>query len=247
MMPSARAIGGAVAEAHPPITALRELAPTGPIRVAINTGNPVLARKGVDGGDPTGVSVDIAREVGRQCATPVVLVSHASAGDVFAALEHGEWDMAFLAIEPVRAERIAFTAPYLQIEGTCLVRRESPLHGAADLDRPGTRIAVTQGAAYDLFLTRTLRHAEIVRLPDGDAALACLAHGDADAVAGIRQALDAAARRQPEVRVLADPFMQIEQAIAVPKSRHAAAAWLRAFLDETVASGFIARTLDRNR
>ncbi len=224
-----------------------ELAPTGTIRAAINTGNPVLARKDRDGGDPTGVSVDLAYEIGRRLETPVTLVAFDTAGDVFAALARDEWDLAFLAIEPVRAERIAFSAPYVHIEGTYVVRAGSALTAAPQVDGPGVRIAVATGAAYDLYLTRTLRHAALVRAHTSEGAFAMFERGEADAVAGVRQALQASVGERGDLRILADRFMAIEQAVAVPRTRAAAAAYLQLFIAEAIASGFVARTVERQR
>jgi polar amino acid transport system substrate-binding protein len=99
-------------------------------------------------------------------------VQFTAAGKVTDALKSGVWDVAFLAIEPARAAEIAFTAPYVLIEGTYMVRQDSPLKSIADVDRAGTRIAVGRGSAYDLFLTRTLKNATLVRAESGDAAIA---------------------------------------------------------------------------
>jgi len=225
---------------------IHELAPGGTIRAAINTGNPVLARRDEDGGDPSGVSVDLAFEVGRRLETPVQLVTYEGAGQVFDALAHDEWDLAFLAIEPVRAEKIAFTRPYLQIEGTYMTRADACYAGAADLDRSEMRIAVLEKAAYDLFLTRTLRNAAIVRAPTAAQALELTLSGATHATAGIRQALDTFAAGRSDVHVMADRFMLIEQALAVPKRMQAAAEYLQTFVADTIASGFVARAIARN-
>ncbi len=225
---------------------VRELAPQGAIRAAINVGNPVLARRDPDGGDPSGISVDLAFEVGRRLQVPVRLAVFEGAGAVFDAVDRNEWDLAFLAIEPVRAARIAFTAPYITIEGTYLVRADASFREAVELDQPGHRIAVIEKAAYDLFLTRTLRHATLVRRPAAESALELTLKGQTDATAGVRQALDTFARGRGDVRVMADRFMQIEQAMAVPASKTAAAAYLKTFIADAMASGFVARAIARN-
>ena len=150
---------------------LNELAPSGRIRVAINYGNPVLAQKDPASGEPRGVSSDIARELSRRAHLPVDFVTFDAAGKVFAALANDAWDVAFLAIDPKRAVEIDFTAPYVIIEGTYMVRSDSPLATIADVDRPGVRIAVAAGSAYDLYLTRTIEHAELVRAPTGPEAV----------------------------------------------------------------------------
>src|SRR4051794_820673 len=139
------------------------LAPTGPLRVAINFGNGVLARREPDG-SAGGITADIGRELAHRLGVPLAYVQYDQAGEVFAGLAAQEWDVCFLAIEPVRAAEIAFTEPYVLIEGVYLVPGTSSLRKAADVDREGTRIGVIVGSAYDLFLTRHLTRATLVRL-----------------------------------------------------------------------------------
>src|SRR5438876_2859042 len=150
-----------------PAEVVRDLAPTGKLRAAINLGNMVLAQKDPASGEPRGITVDLARELGRRLGLPVELVPFDAAGKVFEALKAGAWDIAFLAIEPVRAAEIAFTAPYVIIEGVYMVPVSSPLRAVDQVDRDGVRIAVNKGSAYDLFLTRTLEHAQLVRGENG--------------------------------------------------------------------------------
>ena len=146
-----------------PADVVRDLAPTGKLRAAINLGNMVLAQKDPASGELRGVTADLARELGRRLGLPVELVPFDAAGKVFDALKNGVWDIAFLAIEPVRAAEIAFTAPYVIIEGVYMVPTNSSLRTVEEVDRDGVRIAVNKGSAYDLFLTRTLKHAQLVR------------------------------------------------------------------------------------
>src|SRR6266568_5375287 len=148
-----------------------ELAPSGKLRAAINFGNPVLAQKDPATGEPRGVSVDLARELGRRLALPVDLIAYDAAGKVVDAVKTGAWDVAFLAIDPERAAEIDFTAPYVVIEGTYAVPADSPLRTIDDVDRDGVRIAVGAKSAYDLYLTRALRHARLVRAPTSPAAI----------------------------------------------------------------------------
>jgi polar amino acid transport system substrate-binding protein len=143
--------------------AIRELAPTGTLRAAINVGNPVLAQRDPRGGELSGVSVELARALGSELGVPVQLVTFDAAGKVVAALGSDAWDVAFLARDPTSAAEILFTPPYVLIEGTYLVRDEASFRSVEELDRPGIRIAVGKGAAYDLYLTRALKHAELVR------------------------------------------------------------------------------------
>jgi len=232
----------AAARAAPP-DATTDLASTGRLRAAINFGNPVLAQKDPDTDAPGGVSVDLARELGRQLGVPVELVPFDEAGAVFDALGHDEWDVAFLAVDPARAASIDFTEPYVLIEGTYLVPVAAPILQATEVDRDGVRVGVVAGSAYDLFLTRTLLHARIVRAADSAEATDLLRHHDVDALAGIRQVLDAYVHTHPETRVVSGEFMRIPQAVGTPKGREAGARYLRGFIDEMKASGFIAEAL----
>jgi polar amino acid transport system substrate-binding protein len=229
-----------------PPDAAKDLAPGGKLRTAINFGNPVLAQKDPATGEPRGVSVDLARQLGRRLGVPVELVTFDAAGKVFDALGTGAWDVAFLAIEPVRAAQIAFTAPYVVIEGTYLVPVSSPLRAIADVDREGVRIAVGNKSAYDLYLTRTLKRAQIVRAPTSPAAIELFVTDRLEAAAGVKQPLVQYAKTNPSVRVMDGRFMAIEQAIGTPRGREAGARYLRQFVEEMKASGFVARGLERS-
>jgi polar amino acid transport system substrate-binding protein len=224
--------------------AARSLAPTGRLRVAINLGNGVLAQRDATSGALTGVSVVLARALGERLNLPVDLTAYDAAGQVFDSLESGAWDVAFLAIEPERAAKIDFSQPYVYIDGTYLVRRDAPFRRVEDLDRKAVTIAVGRGAAYDLFLTRTLKNAELKRAPTSAAAVEMFKAGGADAAAGVRQALLDAARGRNDLRVLADRFTRIDQAMAVPRGRAAGAAYVRTFLEEMKASGRVRAALD---
>jgi polar amino acid transport system substrate-binding protein len=219
------------------------LAPSGRLRAAINFGNPVLAQRDPQTGALGGVSVAIARELGRRLDVPVDLVPFDKAGDVFAALERDAWDVAFLAIEPARTNAISFTPPYVLLEGVYLVPNASPLQTVDDVDHAGHRIAVVRGSAYDLYLTRTVKHAELVRLATAAEAANVLVRESLDAVAGVRQPITAFAATRPGFRILPGRFMSIDQAVGIPKARDAAAPGLRAFVEELKGSGFVARAL----
>jgi polar amino acid transport system substrate-binding protein len=219
------------------------LAPGGTLRVAINFGNPVLAQRDLATGAPRGVSADLATELGRRLGLPIRFVTYDSAGRVTDAGRQGAWDLCFLAIDPVRAQGILFTAPYVVIEGTYLVPGASPLRAIEEVDRPGLRIAVGRGSAYDLHLTRALRHAELVRAAISPEAIEVFRQDRLDAAAGVKQPLVAYARAHPDTRVLPGRFMVIEQAVGIPQGRDAALPWLRAFVEELKASGFVARAL----
>ena len=229
-----------------PSEIVREFAPTGALRAAINLSNIVLVQKDPASGALRGITPELAQELARRLGLPVEFVVFASAGKVFEALPSGVWDIAFLAIEPVRAAEIAFTAPYVLIEGTYMVARESPLKKVADVDQAGVRIAVGKGSAYDLFLTRTLKHATLVRAPTGDAAIEQFLAEKLEAAAGVKQPLVAFARTNAEVRVMDGRFQVIEQAMGLPKGRDRAARYLRDFVEDVKASGFVADALRRS-
>jgi polar amino acid transport system substrate-binding protein len=229
-----------------PPGARSDLAPTGKLRAAINFGNPVLAQKDPVSGEPRGVSVDLARELGRRLGVPVELITFDAAGKVFDALKKGAWDIAFLAIDPARATEIAFTAPYVVIEGTYLVPADSPLRTIQDVDRDGVRVAVGNKSAYDLYLTRTLKRAQLVRVPTSPEAIDLFLRDKLEAAAGVKQPLLQFAKTHPNVRVMDGRFMVIEQAMGTPRGREAGMLYLREFIEEMKSSGFVARGLEKS-
>ena len=223
---------------------LKDLAPTGKLRAAINLGNMVLAQKDPATGQPKGITPDLARELGRRLGVPVELVPFDAAGKVFEAVKTGALDVMFLAIEPVRANEIAFTAPYVLIEGVYMVPKDSKIASVADVDHDGIRIGVSRNSAYDLYLTRTLKHAALVR---GDDGIALFVKDKLDAAGGVKQPLVAYAKTNPNVRILDGRFMEIRQAMGTPKGRgDAGARYLGAFIEEMKASGFVADALKRS-
>jgi len=218
-----------------------DLAPSGTLRASINLGNPVLAQGTPDA--PTGVTVDLARALGERLGVPVDLLCFDAARKSFEALTSGRADVGFLAVEPARAEQVAFTAPYVLIEGVYAVPDDSPLRTVADVDAAGVRIGVKLGSAYDLFLTRTLARATLVRGDEGTDAF--LAEG-LEAAAGIRQPMAAFVAGHGGVRLIDERFMEIRQAMATTRSRaEATVEYLRAFVEEQKASGFVAAALVR--
>jgi polar amino acid transport system substrate-binding protein len=222
-----------------------DLAPTGTLRVGINYGNPVLATKDPASEDLRGVAVDLARELGTRTGLPINLVGYDSAGKMVEALQAGGWDIAFLAIDPGRAEQISFTAPYLEIEGTYLVPARSPLCAIADIDREGVRVGISSGSAYDLFLSRSLQHAELVRAPNPNGAFELIVSGKVDVVAGVKQHLIANAAKLPGSRVLDGRFMAIQQALGISKGRDAGLKYLREFIEDVKASGLVAQAIEK--
>ena len=237
---------GCVGAPQAPADAARELAPGGKLRAAINSGNAVLAQKDAATGELKGVSVDLARELGRRLGVPVELVPYDAAGKVAGDARADKWDVAFLAIDPQRAADIDFTAAYVNIEGGYLVPNDSPLKAIDDFDRKGVRIAVGNKSVYDLYLTRTLKNAEIVRAPTTPEAVPLFLERKLEAAAGIKAPMARYAANNPGVRLIPGRFMVIEQAIALPKGRDAGARYARRFVEEMKASGFVARGLERS-
>lgn len=220
---------------------VEDLAPKGVLRAAINLGNPVLVQGTPTA--PTGVAVDVAREIGARLNVPVELVCFDAARKSHAATAGGETDVCFLAIEPAREVAIAFTAPYVVIEGVYVVPRDSAFAKAADVDRPGVRIGVNRESAYDLFLSRTLEHASLVRGEDG---IDEFRNQGLEVLAGIRQPMTEFVAANPDVRLIEDRFMQIRQAVGTSVTRQPESVrFLRDLVEELKANGFVAEGLRR--
>lgn len=221
--------------------------PTGALRAAINLGNPILANTHSDGGAPGGVSVDLATELARWLNVKLELALFKSAGESVAAVAAEQADVGFFAIDPLRGEQIAFTAPYLVIEGAYLVRQDSPITRMQDVDRVGQRVAVGLGSAYDLYLTRELKYAEIFRAPSSPLVVDTFVRENLEVAAGVKQQLQADAQRLGGLRLLAGRFMSIRQAMGAPKRRGVqASAYLSAFVEAMKQSGFVAEALARH-
>src|SRR5690349_12449813 len=234
-------LAGCVTPDVVPSDVVRDIAPSGRLRVAMNYGNPVLAQR--DAAGPRGVSPDIARELARRLGVPLDFIAYDAAGKVTADATRGAWDLAFVARDPERAKEIQFTPPYVVIEGAYLVRDDSPLKANEDVDRPGVRIAVSRGSAYDLYLSRALKSATLLRAPSPPASVELFVKERPEALAGVKQTLVAFAAAHPGYRVLPGHFMVIEQAMAIPRGRPLAARYLADFIDELKASGFVAASL----
>jgi polar amino acid transport system substrate-binding protein len=223
------------------VTIADDLAPTGVLRASINLGNPVLANGTPE--DPGGVTVDIAREVAARLGVPVEFVCFDAARKSFEALTKGQADICFLAIEPAREAEVAFTEPYVEIEGVYAVPTDSTITGPADVDRPGIRVGVKQGSAYDLFLTRTLRSATVVR---GDDGVDVFRAEGLEVAAGIREPMAAFVAANPDLRLVEERFMAIRQAVGTTKDRSPeAVAFLTELVAELKSSGFVANSLGR--
>lgn len=230
-----------------PPAALSDLAPTGKVRVGINFQNQVLTRKDPATGEPGGIAVDLARELGRRLGVPVELVPYTTAGNLAAGATSGAWDVAFLAVEPQRANEIDF-APggYLEIETTYLVMAGSKLRHVDDVDREGVRIAVGAKGGPDLALSRILKHAQLVRAPTSAAATKMFVSDKLDALAGLRPTLALDAERIPGSRLLEGRFSVVQQSAGTPKGREAGAKYLREFVEDIKASGLVAQLIEKN-
>jgi polar amino acid transport system substrate-binding protein len=222
-----------------------EFAPSGTLVMGVNFGNIVHTQPDPAGGPPRGAAPELARELARRLGVPIKYVTYDIAGKMADAVKEGAWDIAFLAVDPARSETIAFSAPYLMIEGTYLVHRDSPMRRHEDFDRPGLKIAVGLKSAYDLYLSRVLKNAELVRYPTSQAAIDAFVAGKdgLGAAAGVRQPLAIAARKDPRFRVIEVAYMSIGQAVGIPRGRPQAARYLNDFVEEMKSSGFVARKL----
>jgi polar amino acid transport system substrate-binding protein len=223
------------------------LAPTGTLRATINLGNPILASRNAETGEVRGVSVDLARMLADHLRVPLKLHVLESAGKAVAAVEAGEADIGFFARDPDRAALIAFTAPYVLIEGWYLVREKSNFRKLEDVDTNGTRVTVGKGSAYDLFLTRQIQHATIERAPTSPAVVETFLETHADVAAGVRQQLEKDAAALDGLRLLPERFIVIEQAMGVARSHGSAAeVHLSDFVERMKAAGSISEALDRH-
>ena len=226
---------------------LAQLAPTGVLRAGINTGNFLLVTGKSADGDPEGVAPDMAREVGRRLGVPVKLVPFKTPGELADAATAGVWDIGLVGAEPQRAEQIAFTAAYCEIESTYLVPAGSRLETVAEVDAPGMRIAVTARAAYGLWLDRNIKRATLVKSETLDSAFDQFVAEKLDALAGLRPRLLADVEKLPGARILAGNFTTVQQAIGTARKNAAGAEFLRDFVEQAKASGFVARAIERHK
>jgi polar amino acid transport system substrate-binding protein len=226
--------------------ALSELTVPGTLRVGINLGNILLVTGTAPTGDPEGVAPDMAAALAERLGVAVSYVTYATPGEVADAAERDEWDVALIAVEPKRAELIAFCDPYCEIEATYLVPADSPFQSVEEVDRPGVRIAVSERAAYDLYLTRTLKHAELRRAKGLPGAVELFVTDKLDALAGLVPALKENAGKIPGARVLPGRYTAVKQCIGTRHGRPALNAVVQSFTAEAVQSGFVADLIDRH-
>lgn len=222
-----------------------ELAPTGKLRVGLNMSNNLLTATDAATGKPKGLAADLGQELGKRLGVPVELVPFPNPGAVADAAKNGVWDVGFIGAEPQRANEIDFTAAYVEIEATYLVPPGSPTQAVADVDRPGARIAISDRSAYDLYLTRHLKHAELVRAR-GDDVFKRFVSDQLDAMAGLRPGLVKVQQKLPGSRILEGNFTAVQQAAGTPKGRAAGAKFLREFIEDVKASGLVAKLIEKN-
>jgi polar amino acid transport system substrate-binding protein len=231
----------------PPVApAIRaELAPTGTLRAGLNFQNALLTAKGPFG-EPRGVAVDLARELARRLGVPLEIVPFSSAGALAGSVKTGKWDVAFLGDEPQRANEIAFTDAYAEIDATYLVPAGSKLRAINDVDRKGVRIVVPTASAYDLYLSRSIRQAQLVRIPGTATAHKYFVDENLDALAGLRPTLLEYTAQLPGSRLLDGRFTVVRQAAGTIKGRDTGAQYLREFIEDVKASGLVAHSIEKN-
>lgn len=239
-------ISGCATSLKVPEAARSELTPTGKLRAGMNLGNALFTTKGVATGELRGVSVDVMRELASRLGVPVEFVVYATPGDVADASGAGTWDVAILAIEQTRAEKIAFSPAMTEIEATYVVHKDSALHSAEQVDTLGTRISTPEKAGYELYLTRTLRNATLVRTKGVQASIDLFNERRTDALAGLKPALLESMDKIPDGRLLEGKFMSVNHGLGIPRERPAAVEYLKAFVEEMKASGFVARSVERH-
>ncbi|MDM0117190.1 ABC transporter substrate-binding protein [Variovorax sp. J22R133] len=223
------------------------LMPSGVLRASINLGNPILASWDAGNSRATGVSVDLATELAKRLQGEMKPVVFDAAGKSVTAVTGEQADVGFFAIDPLRGEGLLFTAPYILIEGSYLVREDSRIATNEQVDVEGVRIMVGKGSAYDLYLTRELKNAQIVRAHTSPAVVDEFLAQHADVAAGVRQQLASDAARLEGLRLLPGRFMVIQQAMGTPRSRGIEAAnYLSEFVEEMKASGFVADAMARH-
>lgn len=233
-----------MSQATPAVIA--DLAPTGKLRLGINYSNFLLTAKDPVTGEGRGIAIDLGRELGRRLGVSVEVVGYPSPGELADAAGKGVWDVGFLGAEPKRANEIDFTAAYVEIEATYLVPPDSPLQSIADVDREGVRVAVPAKSAYELYLSRTLKHAKLVLEQGADNAFKRFVGDKLEALAGLKPRLVTDHDKLPGSRIIEGRFTAVQQAAGTPKGRAAGAAYLREFIEDVKATGLVARTIENN-
>ena len=238
---------GCATTSQVPAAARAELAPNGKLRAAMNLNNVLLVTKDPASGELRGLSVDLMHELGRRLGVEVQFIGYPGPGEIADVARSNTWDVSMLVIEAARAENIAFSPAMTQIEATYMVRGDSPLKTVAQVDAPGIRIAASEKTGYELYLTRTLRHATLVRVKGNDAAFNAFTEQRLDAWANLKPTFLRYLDKLPGSRLLDGGFATVEHGIGTPLERRAAAEYLKQFAEEMNASGFVARSIERNR
>ncbi len=229
------------------VSIVRAFAPTGKLRASINLGNPVLANRVSGKAQPSGISVDLAEELANRLGIELELVVFDTARKSVEAINEERVDVGFFAVDPVRGAEIAFTAPYILIEGRYLVREESPITLNAQVDVASNRIAVGQGTAYDLFLTRGIKAASLVRTASSQVVVQTFLDEGLEVAAGVKQVLEMQAAKYLGLRLLDEAFMVIQQAMGISKARGSdATRFLAAFIENMKTGGFVAQAMTRH-
>jgi polar amino acid transport system substrate-binding protein len=224
-----------------------QLAPHGVLRAGINMSNFLLVTGRSSDGDPDGVSPSMARAIAERLGVPIKLVPFPKPGDLADQVGNDMWDIGLIGAEPQRAEKIAFTAAYAEIEATYLVPQNSPIHRVEDVDKPGVRIAVTARSAYGLWLDRNIKHATLIRTDSLDAALERFTADKLEALSGLRPRLISDVQTMPGARILEGQFSAVQQAVGTARANGEAASWLRGFVEEAKASGLVAKFIEQHK
>ena len=229
---------------------ISSFAPTGTLRVGINLGNPILANEDPNTHQLNGITIDIAQEIGKRIGLPVKLIPFKTAGATVDGVKSGEIDLVFVAIDPVRGADISYTPAYIQIEGAYMVKRNSPIISNAEVDAPNNEIIVGKGSAYDLYLTREIQQATLLRAASSQAVIDDFMSGKGNVAAGVKQQLESDAKRYDGLRMLPGRFMVINQAIGIPKARahyESTTAYLSEVIAELKQSGFVAASMRQHQ
>jgi polar amino acid transport system substrate-binding protein len=229
------------------MSVLSELAPTGVLRAGINLSNFLLVTGKSATADPIGVAPDMAKEIAAKLGVPVVYVPFKTPGVLADAVADNVWDIGLIGAEPARAEKITFTAAYVEIEATYLVPPGSPIKSIADVDKPGVRIAVSARSAYDLWLVRNIKHATLVQTEGLGGAFNKFVDDKLDALAGLRPGLLGDVEKLPGGKILDGKFTAVQQAVGTPKANTAGAKFLSDFVEEAKKSGLVAKLIERHR
>ena len=229
---------------------ISSFAPTGTLRVGINLGNPILANEDPNTHQLNGITIDIAQEIGKRIGLPVKLIPFKTAGATVDGVKSGEIDLVFVAIDPVRGADISYTPAYIQIEGAYMVKRNSPIISNAEVDAPNNEIIVGKGSAYDLYLTREIQQATLLRAASSQAVIDDFMSGKGNVAAGVKQQLESDAKRYDGLRMLPGRFMVINQAIGIPKARanyESTTAYLSEVIAELKQSRFVATSMRQHQ